>query len=151
MRGERITQGRLRDGGEVAARCVFQNICAMLNLSEAERAAAAENIKVTCVYKGTTVQDAPLHSQQAVTYEWSVNDNGPFEHKSCVNKTVGTPKYAPPPHILSSMSFVLPPCMHIFGSPRQMDFAWKGNVPQDELSKAGQDGAHLAPPPAHGR
>ena len=85
---ERITQGRLRDGGEVAARCVFQNICAMLDLSEAERSAAAEKVKVSCVYKGTAIADAPLHSQQAITYEWLVNDSGPFEHKSCVNKTV---------------------------------------------------------------
>ena len=85
---ERITHSRLRDGGESAARVVFADVCTMLNLSEAERSAAAEKIKVSCAYKGTTVQDAPLHSQQAITYEWSVNDSGPFEHKSCVNKTV---------------------------------------------------------------
>ena len=88
MRGERITHSRLRDGGESAARAVFADVCAMLNLSEGERLAAAEKIKVSCVYKGTAIPDAPLHSQQAITYEWLVNDSGPFEHKSCVNKTV---------------------------------------------------------------
>ena len=85
---ERITHNRLRDGGESAARAVFADDCAMLNLSEGERLAAAEKIKVSCVYKGTAIPDAPLHSQQAITYEWLVNDSGPFEHKSCVNKTV---------------------------------------------------------------
>ena len=85
---ERITHSRLRDGGESAARVVFADVCTMLNLSEAERLAAAEEIKVSCVYKGTAIPDAPLHSQQAITYEWLVNDSGPFEHKSCVNKTV---------------------------------------------------------------
>ena len=88
MRGERITHSRLRDGGESAARAVFADVCTMLNLSEAERSAAVEKVKVNCVYKGTVIADAPLHSQQAITYEWLVNDSGPFEHKSCVNKTV---------------------------------------------------------------
>ena len=87
MRGEKITHGRLSDGGKSAARAVFADVCAMLDLSGAERAAAAEKIKVSCAYKGTTVQDAPLHSQQSITYEWSINGSGPFEHKSCVNKT----------------------------------------------------------------
>ena len=85
---ERITQGRLRDGGESAARVVFADVCTMLNLSAAERLAAAEKIKVSCVYKGTAIPDAPLHSQQAIAYEWLVKESGPFEHKSCVNKTV---------------------------------------------------------------
>ena len=88
MRGERITQGRLRDGGEAAARAVFTDVCAVLNLSEAEGSATAEKVKVICSYQGTTVPDAPFHSQQAVTYEWLVDDFGPFEHKVCVNKTV---------------------------------------------------------------
>ena len=88
MGGERITQGRLRDGGESAARAVFADVCAMLDLSEVERSAVEEKIKLRCSYKGTTVPDAPLHSQQAVTYEWFVNENGPFEHKTCVNRTV---------------------------------------------------------------
>ena len=88
MGRERITQGRLRDGGESAARAVFADVCAMLDLSEVERSAVGEKIKLRCSYKGTTVPDAPLHSQQAVTYEWFVNENGPFEHKTCVNRTV---------------------------------------------------------------
>ena len=91
MRGERITQGRLRDGGEAAARAVFTDVCAVLDLSEAQRSAAAEKIELYCSYKGTTVPDAPLHSQQAVTYEWFVNGNGPFEHKTYVNRTVDHP------------------------------------------------------------
>ena len=88
MGGERITQRRLQDGGESAARAVFANVCAMLDLSEVERSAVEEKIKLRCSYKGTTVPDAPLHSQQAVTYEWFVKESGPFEHKTCVNRTV---------------------------------------------------------------
>ena len=91
MRGERITQGRLRDGGEAAARAVFTDVCAVLDLSEAQRSAAAEKIELYCSYKGTTVVDAPLHSQQAITFEWFVNDLGPFEHKTYVNRTVDHP------------------------------------------------------------
>ena len=85
---ERITQGRLRDGGEAAASAVFADVCAVLNLSEAEGVATAAKVKVICSYQGTSVPDAPLHSQQAITFEWFVNDLGPFEHKTYVNKTV---------------------------------------------------------------
>ena len=88
MGGERITQERLRSGGESAARAVFADVCAMLDLSEVERSAAGEKTKLRCAYKGTTVPDAPLHSQQALAYEWFVNENGPFEQKTCVNRTV---------------------------------------------------------------
>ena len=88
MRGEKITQGRLHEGGKTAASAVFADVCAVLEFSEAQRSAAAEKIELYCSYKGTTVVDAPLHSQQAVTYEWFVNENGPFEHKTCVNRTV---------------------------------------------------------------
>ena len=103
----------------------------MLDLSEAERSAAAEKVKVSCTYKGTTVQDAPLHSQQAITYEWSVNDSGPFEHKSCVNKTVDIQVCTILSHFLALLSLS---CIHILSSHRQMDFTWEGNVSQDELS-----------------
>ena len=88
MRGEKITEARLKEGGAVAASTVFQDVCALLNIQEAERPAVARNIKVCCVYKGTSVPDAPLHSQQAVIYEWFVDEHGPFEHKIHVNRTV---------------------------------------------------------------
>ena len=88
MKHQKITQGRLVDGGGSAARAVFADVCAVLDLSQAEHSAAAGKIKLRCPYKGTTVPDAPLHSQQAVTYEWFVNENGPFEHKTHVNRTV---------------------------------------------------------------
>ena len=89
MRRERITRGRWQSGeGESAARAVSVKVCAMLDLSEVERAAAEEKIKLRCSYKGTTVPDAPLHSQEAATYEWFVNESSPLEHKTCVNRTV---------------------------------------------------------------
>ena len=96
MGGERITEARLKEGGASAASAVFQDVCTLLDIAEAERAAAARDIKVRCVYKGTSVPDAPLHSQQAVTYEWLVDDSGPFEYKTTVNRTVDPPKFAPP-------------------------------------------------------
>ena len=88
MRGERITEARLQEGGASAASAVFQDVCALLDIPEAERADAARDIKVRCVYKGTSVPDAPLHSQQAVTYEWLVDESGPFEYKTTVNRIV---------------------------------------------------------------
>ena len=46
---------------------------------------------------------------------------------------------------------MLPSGLHILSSHRQMDFAWEGNVSQDELSEAGQDGADLASASIHDR
>ena len=100
MRGERITEARLKQGGASAASAVFQDVCALLNIPEAERSDATKNIKVHCVYKGTNVPDAPLHSQQAVTYEWFVDEHGPFEYKTYVNKTVDHPSLH---HLCASM------------------------------------------------
>ena len=88
MRGGRITEARLKEGGASAASAVFQDVCALLNIPEAESTAVSKHIKVRCVYKGTSVPDAPLHSQQAVIYEWFVDEHGPFEHKINVNRTV---------------------------------------------------------------
>ena len=76
------------DGGESAARAVFADVCAVLDLSQTERSAAAGKIKLRCSYKGTTAPDAPLRSQQSVTYEWFVNEDGPFEQKTHVHRTV---------------------------------------------------------------
>ena len=91
MGGERITEARLKEGGASAASAVFQDVCTLLDIAEAERADAARDIKVRCVYKGTSVPDAPLHSQQAVTYEWLVDGSDPFEYKTTVNRTVDPP------------------------------------------------------------
>ena len=91
MRGEKITQGRLHEGGKRAASAVFADVCAKLEISGSQRSAAAEKIELHCSYKGPTIPEAPLHSQQQVTYEWFVNGKGPFEHKTCVKRTVDHP------------------------------------------------------------
>ena len=106
MRGERISEARLKEGGASAASAVFQDVCTLLNIPEAERSAAARNIKVRCVYKGTTVPDAPLHSQQAVTYEWFVGEHGPFEYKTNVNRTVDAPSLHHLPTSMIGLSHV---------------------------------------------
>ena len=90
MRGD-ITHERLHESGRAAVSFLFKCVCNLLHLTEEERSAATEKVKVLCSYKGTAVPDAPLHSQQAVTYEWFVNDSGPFEHKTYVNRTVDHP------------------------------------------------------------
>ena len=72
------------------------DVCAMLDFSEVERKATEEKIELRCSYKGTTAPDAPLHSQQAVTYEWFVNEDGPFEQKTHVHRTVEQSLHHPP-------------------------------------------------------
>ena len=104
MKHQKITQGRLVDGGGSAARAVFADVCAVLDLSQTERSAAAGKIKLRCSYKGTTAPDAPLHSQQAVTYEWFVNEDGPFEQKTHVHRTVEQSLHHPPPVNFSNLN-----------------------------------------------
>ena len=41
MKHQKITQGRLVDGGESAARAVFADVCAVLDLSQTERSCTA--------------------------------------------------------------------------------------------------------------
>ena len=85
--GGEITQGRLQEGGHAAVSFLFKYVCNLLHLTDEERSAATEKVKVLCSYKGTTVPDAKLHSQQSVTFEWFVNDSGPFVQTTCVNRT----------------------------------------------------------------
>ena len=83
-----ITPTRLQEGGHAAVSFLFKYVYNLLHLTDEERSAAMERVKVLCSYKGTTVPDAKLHSQQSVTFEWFVNDSGPFMQKISVHRTV---------------------------------------------------------------
>ena len=72
-----ITAERLAKACELAAERLREKTAAQLRID-------AEAVKLKCVYKGLTQEDAPLNALAKVTFHWSLPE-GMVEHKTTVS------------------------------------------------------------------
>ena len=91
-KGRWIDASRLAQAGEQNAERLRRKLAAQLKIADTD-------VQLTCVYQGTTEEDAPLNCKAKVTYHWTLPQHGTVAHTTHLS------------HILyKSNGFVSSPC-----------------------------------------